>query len=587
MSGRSRRFATSALLATFGCATASLSSPAIAQYQRPIGDERLAALSTRYFNEIWKLDPPRATRAGVHDYDDRLGSYDATAFATRLETAERYLRELRDIDTSTMGADASYDERIFEAALESSILSLSTIAPWQHRPAYYTEVAAGSAYSLLSRNFAPLPDRVRSLISRERQMPGLFDSAKANLTTVDATTAQIDRREIAGTVSFFSGALPSAVAPLKDPALKAQFAAANARVIASLNTYLAGADATVFAHPSGSFAIGPDRFAELLRLQELTPITLTAYESTGEAALAKTRAEFVATAKLVDPARTPQQVIASLSVHHPSSANLLSKASADLLALRTFVESKNIVTLPPDDDVKVVPTPEYARETSFASVSVPGPLESVASEAYYNVTPVDPSWSAARQEEHLSFFNDDYFPLVSAHEVMPGHYVNFALDRHERLSLIRKLLPSPSFSEGWAHYVEQMMVDEGWGNGDPKVRLAQLQGALQRECRYLVGLREHTQGMSIDAATAYFQANAFMAEEPAHREALRGTVDPLYGYYTLGKLELLKLRADFQKSAGSSYSLKTFHDLLLAHGDPPIAIVRKLVLGANDDGKLL
>jgi uncharacterized protein (DUF885 family) len=170
---------------------------------------------------------------------------------------------------------------------------------------------------------------------------------------------------------------------------------------------------------------------------------------------------------------------------------------------------------------------------------------------------------------------------------MPGHYVNFALASHERLSLIRRLMASDSFAEGWAHYDEQMMVDEGWGNGDPHVRLAQLSLALLRECRYLVGLREHTQGMTVDTATAFFEQNAFMGAEPARREALRGTGDPLYGYYTLGKLEILKLRADFRRAAGSHYSLQTFHDEFLAHGDPPIAIARKIILGADDDGKLL
>ena len=237
--------------------------------------------------------------------------------------------------------------------------------------------------------------------------------------------------------------------------------------------------------------------------------------------------------------------------------------------------------------MKVVATPPFERSTTFASMDAPGPLEAHATQAYYNVTPVEPNWSATRKEQHLEFFNDYAFPLISAHEVMPGHYVNFALDAHEKLSLIRRLLPSPSFAEGWAHYDEQMMVDEGWGDGDPKVRLAQLLLALQRECRYLVGLREHTQNMSVEAATTFFETNAFMGEEPARREALRGTNDPLYGYYTLGKLELLKLRDDFRKAAGSHYSLQNFHDAFLAHGDPPIAIVRKIVLGADDDGKLL
>ena len=572
---------------SLGFALLFVASPVRADLQRPVGDDRLAALATRYFDEVWKLDPPRATRVGVHAYDDRLGSYDATAFATRIDTAKRFLRELDAIDPADMGADASYDQRILHAFLESTILNLGTTAPWQHRPAYYTEVASGAAYSLLTRDFAPLGDRVRSLVSRERQMPALFATAKDNLTTVDPVTAEIDRREIAGTLAFFSNVVPGAVAPVRDSALRAQFSTANGRVVAALTTYLSGLDAGPFAHPSGTFAIGPERFTELLRLQELTPISLSTYESVGETALAKTRAQFVETAKTIDAAHTPEEVAAALSAHHPTAAGLLAKAKSDLLALRVFVVTKDILTLPPDDDVAIVPTPEFARETTFASLNSPGALETQASEAYYNVTPVDPSWSASRQEQHLSFYNDALFPLVTAHEVMPGHYVNFALDRHERLSLIRKLLPSPSFAEGWAHYVEQMMVDQGWGDGDPKVRLAQLQGALQRECRYLVGLREHTQGMTIDRATAFFETNAFMAPETARREALRGTNDPLYGYYTLGKLELLKLRDDYKKSAGSKYSLKSFHDLLLSHGDPPIAIARKLVLGAEDDGKLL
>ena len=576
-----------ALTFAIACAVLTSTVPARAQFARPVGDDRLGALSARYFADLWKLDPPRATRVGVHDYDDHLGSYDASAFATRLDTARRYLHELRDIDTSSMGADASYDERILEASLESSILSLGTLEPWKHRPAYYSEVASGSAYSLLARNFAPLHDRVRALVARERQMPVLFESALANLTTVDAVTAQIDRREIEGTIAFFREVVPPAVAGVKEPGLRDEFATTNAAVVASLSDYLKALDAGVFAHPSGTYAIGADRFAQMLRLQELTPISLATYRTVGETALARTRAEFVATAKLVDATRTPEQVVADLDAHHPSADGLLAKATTDLHALRAFVIAKDLLTLPPDDDVTVVATPEFARETTFASVNLPGPLEMHASAAYYNVTPVDASWSATRREQHLSFFNDAYFPLVSAHEVMPGHYVNFALAHHEKLSLIRRLLSSPSFSEGWAHYVEQMMVDQGWGDGDPKVRLAQLQGALQRECRYLVGLREHTEGMTVDEATTFFETNAFLAADPAHREALRGTVDPLYGYYTLGKLELLKLRDDYKKSAGSKYSLKNFHDLLLAHGDPPIAIARKLVLGAEDDGKLL
>lgn len=564
------------------CASASN-----AQFPRPLGDERLEALASRYFAAEWRVDPVRATEAGVHDYDDRLGSYAADAYTERSASARAYLAELHAIDPGTMGADASYDAQIFESRLEATILSLGTLETWRHKPSLYTAIASNAVYSLLSRDFAPLPARVRSVVARERQIPTMLDAARANVTTVDAVTAQLSRLQIAGTIRFFESAVPLAVAPLKDAALRAQLRDANDATLGALRGYLAALESGPFAHPSGTFAVGRERFAEMLRLQELTPVSLATYERVGVAALTRTKADFVETAHAIDPARSAQAVAAALGADHPSAEGLLKKASGDVAALRAFVVAHHIVTLPPDDDVKVVATPAFSRATTFAAMDSPGPLEKRATEAYYYVTPPESDWSAARQEQHLSFFNNAAFPIVTLHEVMPGHYVNFALVRHEKLSLIRRLMPSVSFAEGWAHYDEQMMVDEGWGNHDPRVRLAELQAALQRECRYLVGLREHTQNMSVDEATKFFEDNAFLAEEPARREALRGTADPLYGYYTLGKLELLKLRDDFRRIAGSHFTLESFHDVLLAHGDPPIAIARKIVLGADDDGKLL
>jgi uncharacterized protein (DUF885 family) len=577
-----------AALAIFAAAAfAMCTSPSNAQFPRPLGDERLEALANRYFAAEWRVDPVRATEAGVHDYDDRLGSYAADAYAERTASARAYLAELRAIDPGTMGADASYDAQIFQSHLEATILSLGTLETWRHKPSLYTSTASNAVYNLLARDFAPLPARVRSVVARERQIPTMLDAAKANVTTVDAVTAQLARIQIAGTISFFESAVPLAVAPLKDAALRAQFKEANDATLAALRAYLGELESGPFAHPSGTFAVGSERFAEMLRLQELTPVSLATYERVGVAALTRTKADFIETARAIDPTRPAQAVAVALGADHPPSDALLKKATGDVAALRAFVVTHHIITLPPDDDVKVVATPAFSRATTFAAMDSPGPLETHATEAYYYVTPPEPDWSAARKEQHLSFFNNAAFPIVTMHEVMPGHYVNFALVRHEKLSLIRRLMPSVSFAEGWAHYDEQMMVDEGWGNHDPRVRLAELQAALQRECRYLVGLREHTQNMSLADATKFFEENAFLAEEPARREALRGTADPLYGYYTLGKLELLKLRDDFRRIAGSHYTLESFHDVLLAHGDPPIAIARKIVLGADDDGKLL
>ncbi|MBV8602827.1 MAG: DUF885 domain-containing protein, partial [Candidatus Eremiobacteraeota bacterium] len=528
-----------------------------------------AALTARYFSEQWKLDPVAATEVGVHDYDSELADYSAAAHELRVARAKRYLSEIAAIDSRALAPETGADYEIFKARLERTILD-ETEAPqrWRHDPSVYTGVAADAIYGLIERDFAPLAARMRFAIARERAIPSMLAAGATNITTVNPTTAQIARGNMAGAISFFSRDVPLAFANVADSALQAQFKSANDSVLVALRDYIAKMSAGPLAHPSGTYALGAELFEKRLALQELTPIPLARYESVGEAALAKTKADFIATARKIDPAKPPEEVAAELGRDHPSSDQLLGLAQRDLDQLRSFVREKRLVTLAPDWDIVVTPTPEFDRETSFASMDSPGPLEKVATKAFYYITTVDPSWSKERQEQHLAFFNNAYRPIVSAHEVMPGHYLNFALNKHQDLSMVRRLMGSPTFSEGWAHYDEQMIVDEGWGNGDPRVRLAMLQGALLRECRYLVGLREHTQGLSVADATKFFMANAFMQQEPARREALRGTEDPLYGYYTLGKLEILKLRADYQKKMGSGYSLQKFHDALLAHGRP-------------------
>jgi uncharacterized protein (DUF885 family) len=243
--------------------------------------------------------------------------------------------------------------------------------------------------------------------------------------------------------------------------------------------------------------------------------------------------------------------------------------------------------LPPTANIKVVETPAFQRQTTTASFDSPGPLETVATQTYYNVTPVDPTWSAKAKEEYLEGLSNYERPIISAHECYPGHFTNYAIDKTLQLSLTRKLNWNVTFGEGWAHYSEQMMVDQGWGNGNPKVRLAQLDEALLRAARFIVGVKMHTQGMTIAQAEDFFVKQGYQGRQIGVEESLRGSQDPMYGYYTLGKLMILKLRADYQKKLGSDYSLEKFHDALLAHGDPPVPLLRMLLLGSDDDGKVL
>ena len=548
---------------------------------------RLGRLETQYIADRFRDQPTSATQSGFHAYDDRLPDMSAAAYAARLQAAHAMLASLAEIERSEkLNAEDAADAVIMRSALESTVLA-EREGRWRHNPAQYTGVVSGAVYGLFSRDFAPLETRMRSAIARERAIPALLAQGKANITTVDAVTAELAKRNIAGSVAFFEKTVPQAFAAVADASLQAQLKASNDAAIAALRDFQEAMNAGPLAHPSGTYAIGAETYAQRLALQEGAPISLATYEAVGQKALDETKAAFVATAKQIDPSRSAADVYTSLGRSHPAPDALIPTAQDELNTLKAFVLKHDLVTLAPEWNVKVLETPVFDRETSLASMSTPGAFEKVATQAYYYVTPVDPAWTAAQREGHLSFYNDYAFPIISAHEVMPGHYENFVWHKFTKLSLVRALSGNPSYSEGWAHYDEQMMVDEGWGAGDPKVRLAQLSLALQREARYLVGLREHTQGMTVDEGTKFFVDNAFMPEIVGRREALRGTQDPLYGYYTLGKLEILKLRDDYKKLKGPAYTLKGFHDAFLAHGNPPIAVVRKLLLGSADDGKLL
>jgi hypothetical protein len=296
--------------------------------------------------------------------------------------------------------------------------------------------------------------------------------------------------------------------------------------------------------------------------------------------LRQNQAAFKQVAAKIDPKRTPQQILEDLERDHPAPDKLLETFRNALGGLRDYVTAHHIVTIASTVLPIVQETPPFARATTFASMDTPGPFEKVAKEAFFNVTLPEPSWSKQQVEEHMAGFNRGTIISTAVHEVYPGHYVQF-LWLKDAPSKVRKLIGASSNAEGWAHYSEQMMLDEGYGNGDLKLRLGQLQDALLRNARYIVGIQMHTGKMTYEQAIDFFVKEGYLTRANGEREAKRGTADPTYLYYTLGKLEILKLREDYKKMKGSSFSLEEFHDSFLKQGFPPIKIVRRALLG-ND-----
>lgn len=567
-----------ALMAVAGMLGASPMAP------RANANAAFEALAKQYFYTGFRELPVTATRVGVHTYDSELDDMSAAAIERRIAGEQSYLSKFQAFDPKSLSADDALDRTLILNSIRDDLLSTATLQDWRHNPDVYTGLASGSVFILISRDFAPLATRLKEAIARERAIPNLIAQAKANLTTVDSATQEIAGEQAGGAIGFFSQTVPQAFAAVHDAGLQAQLKSANGAVINALQSYVVFIKAI---KPSGTFAIGANAYEKRLQYEDALNMPVAQYLGYGERALAQTRAWFIATAKKIDPNKTPAQVYASLAKAHPKPDQLLQVARNDLVRLRSFVITKHIVSLPPNANIQVIPTPPFERAFITAAEDSAGPLETVSTQAYYFVTPADPSWPSARQEGYLAQFNDYQFPIISAHEVYPGHFTNFTIDRELKLSLTRRLSFSSEFAEGWAHYDEQMVVDQGWGNGDPHVRLAQLEEALLRECRYVVGVKLHTAGWTLKQAEDLFTGQCFQTPAVALEETMRGTQDPMYGYYTLGKLMILKLRADYKKKLGAAYTLEKFHNALLAHGDPPIPLVRPFILGKADDGKPL
>ena len=390
-------------------------------------------------------------------------------------------------------------------------------------------------------------------------------------------------------VSFFEKDVPLAFADTRDGALKAKFAQTNAGVIAGLKSYLNWLRTDLLPRSNGDYRIGADTFQKKLAYDEMVDTPLDKLLEIGWADLKKNQAHFNQVAKELEPAKEPAAVVEQLGSNHPAPDHLLDAFRATFDGLVSFIRANHIVTIPSDVRPIVEETPPFMRATTFASMDTPGPFEKNATEAYFNVTLPDPSMKPEEVEGFMHSFNIGTVISTAVHEAYPGHYIQF-LWVPQAPSKVRKLLGANTNVEGWAHYTEQMMLDEGYGQPgagakDEReskfLRLGQLQDALLRNARFIVGIEMHTGKMSLDEAVAFFQKEGYQSKETAMVEAKRGTSDPTYLYYTLGKLEIMKLREDMKKKQGAAFSLEEFHNNFLRQGFPPIKIVREAMMGDN------
>src|SRR5437762_10552622 len=552
-------------------------------------DGEYEAVAEEYIKGYLGADPLQGTTLGLHEYDGKITDYSRLALDAELSRLRRFDDRLTKFDPGKLSPRQSIDLRIMQADVKKDLFEMQEMSVFERNPMVYARAVDVNVY--IKRNFATLEDRVRSLIAIESQIPNILIAARTNLNEVlPKPYVELAIQIARGSSDFLKKDLIAAVAGIKDQQLRVAFQESNRKAANALNDYAAWLEREKLPKASLDFALGEEKFKRFLTQTDLVDLPPQKILEIGLEQLKAEQEAFADAAKKIDPNKPPIEVFKQIQSEHPTPESLIPDVAKDLDKIRKYVSVHHLVGIPSDVRAKVKETPQYLRATSFASMDTPGPFEKRATEAYYYVTPTENDWPEKQKEEWLTAFNYYTSDVVSIHEAYPGHYVQFQHLNASPANKIEKIFGSYAFIEGWAHYCEKMMLDEGFGsptNSPPseedvkraaKYRMAQADEALLRLCRLCVSIKLHTQNMSLDEATKFFHDNCYYEEKPARQEAMRGTFDPGYLNYTLGKLEILKLRDDYKAQQGDEFSLQKFHNEVLNHGMPPIRLLREIML---------
>lgn len=529
--------------------------------------------------------PGYARYQGFHEYDGRIVDMRQSSIDMWLTAVTAMQEHLNMVSSHKLSGVDLMDYDILRLWLAHEIFLLTEMQAHRRNPMAYLDNLEVSDY--IKRDYAPFNQRVHGLVEHLRRIPAALEPAYTQLEpAVPRTFITTAMDMLQGQMTFINTTLNEVVVPrIKyDSLLWVDYDRARVQALDAIKRFYAYLETAMLPRATEDFAIGEERFLKLLQTGEGVEIGLLTLLDIGAADLARNKAAFVETARRINPDLSPREVVREMGKGHPSAEDLVAATRAMMADLRQFIIDRQIISVPYDEDCIVDLTPPYLR-WAFAMLDSPGPMDNVAKEAYYYVTPPEADWTPEEQEEWLTMFNYPLLKNLGVHEAWPGHFLH-SLHMRNAPSTMTRMSECYSFFEAWAHYCEQMMLEQDYHLGDDRVVLAQLSDALLRNVRYLVAIGMHCQGMTVEEATQRFVDDAFMEETPARTEAERGTYDPGYLNYTLGKLMLLKLREDYRHEQGDVFDLRAFHDTFLAYGAPPVPLVRRLML-RNDNGDVL
>ncbi|HEU4780824.1 MAG TPA: DUF885 domain-containing protein [Steroidobacteraceae bacterium] len=559
----------------------------------PTADEQFEALAQRFLREAPEQSPSSATGLGDHRFDDRLDDVSAAGWQARLTFTDLYLAALGPIDRAQLSRANQVDAMLLLHDLESDRWRYQTLQEWRWNPLLYTRIAGDALYALLAREFAPAPERLNNLGKRLDEVPRLLAQVRevlepARVPKVHAETAS---KQNAGLISMLDGEIATQIATLPADA-QGSLRASAAKARSALSQHQIWLDKRLTPEAKGDFRLGAELYDQKLSFALFSPLSRPEIRARAESELAATRATMYEIAVGVlkgkrgspptpdKPSAAQQQraIKAALELAYqdrPQRNAVLDTARATLIDATQFVREKNIVTVP-DEPLEIIVMPEFQQGVALAYCDSPGALEK-GQKTFYAVSPIPEQWTRAQTDSFLREYNSRSIHNLTIHEAMPGHYLQLA-HANKYPSTLRKVLASGPFIEGWAVYTESVMIEQGYMNGDPLMKLIQLKWYLRSIVNALLDQAVHVDGISRDAAIRLMTESGFQEEREAAGKWTRAQLTSAQlPVYFVGAQEHMALRAETEQRLGTAFSLREYHDKVLSYGSPPVRFVRALM----------
>ncbi len=556
-------------------------------------DARFTALGQRYVTELGRHAPVSATSLGDHRFDAELDDLGAAGRERSAAWTRELLGELERIDRAALSRANQVDAAMLDNQLRYSLWTAEVYRDWSWDPLVYTQLAGQALYGLLARDFAPLPERLRSLTSRLERLPGLLAQARGNLVParVPAIHAETAVKQNPGVLSLVDQLVVPSLGQLEaaDRARLEQAIAAARTAVQEHQRWLEG---TLVPAAHGEFRIGRELFDQKLAFALLSPLSREQIRVRAEAEVSRVRGDMYAVARTVlagrpgtpplpdapDAAQQQAAIAAALEIAYaerPARDGVVELARATLQETTDFVRRRGFVTLP-DEPLEIILMPEFQRGVAIAYCDSPGPLD-MGQRTFYAVAPLPDSWTDTQVDSFLREYNSRSVANLTIHEAMPGHYLQIA-HANRYPSVLRAMLGSGPFIEGWAVYAERVMQEQGFRADDPLMRLVQLKWYLRTVTNAIIDSAIHVDGMSREDAMRLMTQTGFQEEREAAGKWVRAQLTSTQlSTYFVGYLEHADLRAEAERRWGERFSLQRYHDQVLSFGSPPVRFVRALM----------